>query len=667
MQTKTGDRAPPRKRLRAQGAAVRLITAYLLFSGLWIVFSDKLVGHFFDTPQEIIEVSIVKGWSFILVSSLLFYFIGRHLFRLIEAHTASEQAALTQEKQAQALLAGVLNSSSDSIFAKGSDGRYLLFNSAAARIADLDAALVIGRSDAEIYPPAQAEAFCSVDRQVLGTGRRVVCEEVLTTPQGEFFYQTTKDPLLDKEGKIVGVLGVARDITDLKRSEDSLRRSEAESRRWFQDNTSVMLLIDPLNGRIIEANKAAVRFYGYPRGTLAGMRIGKISRLPEEQIMALNRKAARGESKLFYLTQRLASDVWRDVEVHTTPIQREGHTLLLSIIHDVTQRKQAEKSLRESEERLRLAMQASNQGWFDLDLITGAVRASPEYARILGYAPEEFSSDQSTWLANLHPEDYDMAAAALQDCIRDTHAYSIEYRRLTKDGRWRWIRSTGKTVAWDEEGQAIRLIGVHTDITERKEMEDQIRQLAFFDPLTGLPNRRLLDDRINRAMAASKRNQRWCALLFSDLDNFKPLNDRHGHKVGDLLLADVAERLRHCVREMDTVARFGGDEFVILIGDLSTSREEATALAMTIAEKIRASLAMPYVLAVADAGDGETIEHHCSASIGIALFLGQDGSAADILRDADNVMYEAKNAGGNCIRPVDRGRSTATRLPPSPA
>ncbi|MBP9905246.1 MAG: diguanylate cyclase [Rhodoferax sp.] len=198
---------------------------------------------------------------------------------------------------------------------------------------------------------------------------------------------------------------------------------------------------------------------------------------------------------------------------------------------------------------------------------------------------------------------------------------------------------------------AVEMFCLDIDLTERKEMEDQVRQLAFFDPLTKLPNRRVLDDRLKLTMASSSRTGRYGALIFLDLDNFKPLNDSHGHDAGDLLLIEVARRLTACVREMDTVVRMGGDEFVVMLGELKTERHESHTQAGVIAEKIRMALAQAYTLTVRREGLPEiTVQHHCSASLGVALFVNHENSQADILKWADAAMYAAKDAGRNRVR-----------------
>ena len=223
--------------------------------------------------------------------------------------------------------------------------------------------------------------------------------------------------------------------------------------------------------------------------------------------------------------------------------------------------------------------------------------------------------------------------------------FQVEHR--CKDGRLIWGEVLSKPDR-NAQGEIIGYHGITREITERKHLEEQVRQLAFHDPLTRLANRRLMLDHLEQAMSASKRSQRHGALLFLDLDNFKPLNDTHGHGVGDLLLIEVAERLKACVREADTVARFGGDEFVVLLCELSTQPGEAAEQAVAIAEKVRTRLAEPYVLQ--SAPSAPAIRHECTASIGVAVFRGRDESQNAVIDRADAAMYRAKEEGRNRIQ-----------------
>ncbi len=188
------------------------------------------------------------------------------------------------------------------------------------------------------------------------------------------------------------------------------------------------------------------------------------------------------------------------------------------------------------------------------------------------------------------------------------------------------------------------------EVTERKRMEDQVRQMAFHDLLTQLPNRRLLTDRLQQAMATSKRTERFGAVMFLDLDNFKPLNDAHGHAVGDLLLIEVARRLKSCVRELDTVARFGGDEFVLILSDLHADKSVSVTQAQAIADKVRASLSQPYELSIQQgSAKPRQLTHQCTTSIGVVLFHGHTATEDEILKRSDAAMYQSKQAGRNQV------------------
>jgi diguanylate cyclase (GGDEF)-like protein/PAS domain S-box-containing protein len=201
------------------------------------------------------------------------------------------------------------------------------------------------------------------------------------------------------------------------------------------------------------------------------------------------------------------------------------------------------------------------------------------------------------------------------------------------------------------DGKVLGFFVLVSDITSVKEAEAVIKSLAFYDTLTKLPNRRLFIDHLTQAMASSKRNSQYSAVMFLDMDNFKSLNDVHGHGAGDLLLTEASIRPKSCVREIDLVARFGGDEFVVLLNDLDTNKGKATSQAKIVAEKIRDSLSKPYHLTIKQYEEEyERVEHLCSTSIGGVLFRGQDVGKDDILRLADSYMFKAKKTGGNSVQ-----------------
>lgn len=268
--------------------------------------------------------------------------------------------------------------------------------------------------------------------------------------------------------------------------------------------------------------------------------------------------------------------------------------------------------------------------------------------RIFGYRREEVIGQS---ISILVPEQYLHEEATLLERIRSGEAvHHYETVRRCKEGKMIDV-SVSLSPIHDQDGNIVGASKIARNITVQKRLENQVHQLAFNDELTKLPNRRLLNDRLNQSIAASKRSGKYGALMFLDLDNFKPLNDTYGHSIGDLLLIEVAQRISGIVREVDTVARFGGDEFVVVLSELNEDKTESTTQASNVAEKIRVTLAEPYLLTIPKRDGAEsTIEHHCTSSIGVVLFLNHAASADDVIKSADAAMYQAKNAGRNLIR-----------------
>ncbi|MBE0614477.1 MAG: sensor domain-containing diguanylate cyclase [Burkholderiales bacterium] len=299
---------------------------------------------------------------------------------------------------------------------------------------------------------------------------------------------------------------------------------------------------------------------------------------------------------------------------------------------------------------LQQAQAVASIGSWVCDLATQAIRLSAETSRIFG-VPGGIVQTYGAYRAKVCAQDLNAVTRAWQGALKG-EKLDHEYRIVVGDTT-RWIREKAE-LEFAADGTAVRAVGIAQDITERKQMEHQVHLMAFHDELTGLPNRRLLGDRLSQVMAASKRTGLYGALMFLDLDKLKVLNDSHGHKVGDLLLVEAADRLRSCVREMDTVARFSGDEFVVMLPELDTDKSQSTIQARIVAEKIRAALARPYEFVIQHEGKAETsVEHRCTASIGVVLFIEQKVGRDEILKRADAAMYQAKNAGGDAIRFYD--------------
>ena len=299
----------------------------------------------------------------------------------------------------------------------------------------------------------------------------------------------------------------------------------------------------------------------------------------------------------------------------------------------------SEKKRLEVEQRIASIAFEVQEGITITDAAMVILRVNRAFTEITGYNTEEIVGKTPALLSSGR---HDAAFfTAMWESVARTGAWQGEIWNRRKCGEiypeWLMI-----TAVKDKAGTVTNYVGTFSDITARKAAEDEINSLAFFDPLTGLPNRRLLLDRLKQALASSTRNVKYGALLFIDLDHFKNLNDTRGHDIGDLLLQQVAERLTTCVRESDTVARLGGDEFVVMLEDLSGTIQEAANQAESVGEKILSTLNQTYALGSA--------EHHSTPSIGIALFADHSEGIDELLKRADLAMYEAKAAGRNTLR-----------------
>src|SRR3954469_21689003 len=299
---------------------------------------------------------------------------------------------------------------------------------------------------------------------------------------------------------------------------------------------------------------------------------------------------------------------------------------------DITALANARDELRKEQARLEAALDGSSVALWDTDLRTGRVYLSEAWSSIVGAPRKETIATTDELVGLLHPDDVEAVRRASLEAIKGLRAmYALEHRVRTRAGEWRWIISRGRVTERDPaSGRAVRMIGTNVDITERRRMEEAIQSAAQLDALTGLANRALFDERLKLAAARCRRQGGQLAVLYLDLDRFKQVNDSLGHAAGDALLKDFASRLRQSVRATDTVARFGSDEFVLLLDDV-----KETGNAVAVAEKIIAKSRQPLSI------EGRQIV--ATASIGIAYGSGMDEES--MVKRADGALYQAKGAG----------------------
>jgi diguanylate cyclase (GGDEF)-like protein/PAS domain S-box-containing protein len=313
----------------------------------------------------------------------------------------------------------------------------------------------------------------------------------------------------------------------------------------------------------------------------------------------------------------------------------------VGLCNDITERKQRETALLESEKRFRDFMEFAPIGMMIVDLDGRLVKVNQALCRILGYACEEL---EALSLEDLTPADDLAADLALRRKLLEGEIpiWQTEKAYLRRDGSLVWVQLTASVLRGIHGSPQCFDVQVE-DISERRQHQEQIRQLAYFDALTGLPNRRLLQDRLEQALAQARRGDRVAAIAFLDLDHFKQVNDVHGHEVGDELLKAAAQRLSACVRRSDTVARQGGDEFIVVLAEISDGADGEL-----VAAKIVAALGKPYALPTVNL----TITS-ITTSVGIALFPAHGNNVQDLMKRADLAMYAAKEAGRNGYRVYD--------------
>jgi diguanylate cyclase (GGDEF)-like protein/PAS domain S-box-containing protein len=443
----------------------------------------------------------------------------------------------------------------------------------------------------------------------------------------------------DAQGKPLRMVGTHLDLSRQKAIEAELKNREMRLTTLVNSIQDLIFVIDTM-GRIVEYHAPLAQSLLMPPEQFMNRTYGEV--LPagvtaqfDDAIGGIF-EDGRPRDVLYALDMPHGTQHYR-ATVSQLANSGEFPTGFLIVVHEITAQVNAERGL-----RIAATAFESQECMIITDANKVIQRVNQAFTRISGYSAEE-AVGQTPRLLRSGRHDAEFYQSMWADIDREgVWQGEIWNRRKSGEVYPQWVTITAVR---DSQGQVVNYVGALTDITERKQAEEEIRNLAFFDPLTHLPNRRLLVDRLQRALVASSRNVRRGGLLFIDLDNFKSLNDTLGHDVGDLLLQQVALRLNQSVREGDTVARLGGDEFVVMLEGLSEATEDAAAQAEAIGEKILVNLNQPYAL--------KDHAHHSTPSIGITLFGEQRETVDELMKRADLAMYQAKAAGRNTLRFFD--------------
>ena len=547
------------------------------------------------------------------------------------ARAAVRRRARQRLRRAQALV----EHSSDILFIVDARSNPIYVSPVAGRILGYAQDRPLGQSTLDLLHPEDAAQTAEALAYVMAEGRRAeesILVRTRTVDGGYRFLELRAHSMLD-DPDVEGVLVSARDITDQKRAEDELRRSEHRFRSVVQNSSDMILLIDA-HGTISYVSPASERILGMRIEELVGTSVMDLVH-PDDLTVAtvgLERTLRHGGTYEPLSMRALhAEGRWVDTEVVSNNLLDDPEVNGIVVnVRDVTERRRMAAELEHTRQRLVEAFEHAAVGMALIDLNGRYTKVNGAMCEMLGYEEEELLG--RSYKTVTHPEENDHPVARAEAALSGTSdTYHVEKRYVHRDGHVVWA-SVGVTIVRDDEGVPQYFVSQAIDVTARRMLEERLAHEAVHDTLTGLPTRSLLFDRLDQALAGARRREALVAVLFVDLDGFKAVNDSLGHAAGDQVLVAVAQRLRDAVREIDTPARFGGDEFVVICPDLSNA-----AGAVGIAERIRAALCESITVTGA--------EVCIDASVGIAIADGNaDGDT--LLREADSATYCVKRRGG---------------------
>jgi diguanylate cyclase (GGDEF)-like protein/PAS domain S-box-containing protein len=545
------------------------------------------------------------------------------------------------------LLASVINTAPLRVFWKDKELRYLGCNVAFAQDAGVSQpSELIGKTDLDLSWAKQADQYRADDREVIQSGvPKLSYDEPQTKPDGEVLWlRTSKVPLRGHDGAIIGLLGIYEDISEYKRSQKALEISEERFRRTFYLTPDSLIVSRVSDGLIVSVNLGFSQMTGYSATDAIGKTAG-----------ALNLWADPGDRKR--LVDALAQNgsvsnleaAFRGKDGRTVPglvsasvIDLDGVPHMLSLIRDISERKKAEESL-----SLAASVFANSREGIMITAVDGTIiDVNDAFTNITGYARDEVLG-RNPRILNSGRQGKDYYSKMWSGLFEKGHWYGEIWNRR-KDGEVYAEMQTITTVR-DRQGKPQHFVSLFSDISVYKQHQNQLEHIAHYDALTGLPNRVLLADRMRQGIAHVQRRKLLLAVAFLDLDGFKAVNDSHGHEAGDQLLVTVAARMKQALREGDTLARMGGDEFVAVLVDLPDV--EASVHMLT---RLLEAASQPFQW-----GD---VMLQVSASVGVTFYPQEDLVDADqMLRQADQAMYQAKLAGKNRYHVFDAEQDRSVR------
>lgn len=576
------------------------------------------------------------------IGSLLFSFLVWMLLTGRERAIRAAQKMNEELIESESLFRGFFGQADFLAGILDNDGRLIDVNEKALALIGKPSSLVLGKKFADTpwwSLQDSREKMLAILQQVR-TGRTAVSEVLHLAIEGKqlwihFIAVPIHIPSDAGSRLLIAVTGL--DITERKRAETELKESEQRF-RLMADSAPVLIWMAGTDKLCMWFNKVWLEFTGRSmeqevgNGWAEGVHPDDYQRCLDYYVSHFDR---REPFRMEYRLRRHDGEYRWIVDSGAPRFDESGNFAgYIGSCFDVTESKRFETRLLAEQWRLNNIIEGTRVGTWEWNVQTGEANFNRYWANIIGYELDELEPISiETWNRFVHPDDRELSKKMLEIHFSGgIDHYECEARMRHKDGYWVWVLDRGKVATWTEDGKPLMMYGTHQDITQRKLAEEQMLHAAQHDVLTGLPNRFLFEDRLRQQLAMAQRDRERFALMFMDMDRFKPINDRYGHDIGDLLLKEAAKRLQECCRSSDTVARVGGDEFVVLLPEIE--REED---ALLVAEKMRAALGTPFEI--------KGLSLQVSLSIGIATYPEHGANAAELSKHADIAMYHAKHGG----------------------
>ncbi|HUW49728.1 MAG TPA: EAL domain-containing protein [Sulfuricella sp.] len=588
-----------------------------------------------DRINAQVSDSVVRGsisFSLVTLVMIAILIIGYRITR----------RTLRADEESHRKLQGILETALDAVVMMNSKGIITDWNGNAEKTFGWSRAEAVGRMLHEtIIPPRHRDGHVSgLTRFLAGGEGRMLNSRVETTALHrdghEFLVELAITPI--KTGDKYEFSAFIRDITERKQTEKAMLRESEKNRMLLQASSDGIHIMDT-DGNVIQVSDSFCRMLGYSQQEMQSMNVTQWdARLPKPELQESVARL-RNSSTVLETQHRHRDGHLIDMEISATGVEIDGRRMVYAAARDITERKRMDDALRRSEAKLAAIFDLAPDPTFISRLADGVLLSiSRSFAAYTGYTAEE-AVGRSILTRDLSLCHNSENRKRWESQLRE-HGEVIDYETVfrLKDGTERDVSISGRVVDIGKEPCVITI--VH-DITERKRHEEHLEQIAHYDSLTHLPNRRLLSDRLQQSIAQNQRTETMLAVCYLDLDGFKQVNDTLGHEAGDRLLVEVAERLKSTVRGGDTVARLGGDEFVLLLSGLADDEECQSILNRTLK-----MIAAPYSLQ-------NTLQRGISASIGVAIFPRDSLEPDTLLGFADHAMYAAKQAGKNRFQLLD--------------